>query len=155
MTANDLGDLRAQLDGALIDERLRLPERHPERIAIICAILSEAFRRRGMRVTLVGGGAIEFHLPDAYASDDTDVEWDQTGHGGHGAQAIVMIRSWRDLDSDRLEHLLRVERAEDAYRALVALASSERDITQETLDHARAALRKGASRWNRPGGGER
>lgn len=219
MDATNTCDLKVELDAALADVRLRLPGQHAERTAVVCALLSEAFRRRGMRATLVGGSAIEFHLPDAYASDDTDlvvepdptqptreamdavfralgfergparhwirdrlyvevpgihleapaeafavgpyqlrvvvreallveriVEWDQTGHGSHGAQAVVMIRSWNDLDMERLDHLLRVERAETAYRALVLLASSGRSITQDALNDARAAVQKGAGR---------
>lgn len=36
------------------------------------AIIATALRRAGMRATLVGGGAIEFHAPEVYTTSDLD-----------------------------------------------------------------------------------
>ncbi|HEX7239310.1 MAG TPA: hypothetical protein VF263_03510 [Longimicrobiaceae bacterium] len=199
-------DLSAALDALLDDASLREPEAHTERLTMLAAILSEALRRRGMVATLVGGGALEFHMPEGYVTHDIDlvvestrglldrgaldaafrelgfvkqgrhwiredvfvevpgsymddpveqhrvgpfalrvvrpevvligrlVEFDQTGHTGHGAQAALMLRvlgtSW---DNALLAGLLRRERCDNVYSALLRLARSGEPIIEESL----------------------
>ncbi len=65
MTAPDLG--------LLLDRTMTGDRRHVEKITVAAAVVSEVLRRRGMRTTLVGGGAIEFYAPDAYATSDLDL----------------------------------------------------------------------------------
>jgi hypothetical protein len=45
---------------------------HVERVVLAAAIIATALERAGMRATLVGGAAIEFHAPDAYVTADLD-----------------------------------------------------------------------------------
>jgi hypothetical protein len=45
---------------------------HVERIVLAAAVIATALERAGMRATLVGGAAIEFHAPSAYATTDLD-----------------------------------------------------------------------------------
>jgi hypothetical protein len=45
---------------------------HVERLVGAAAVLTRALAQAGMRATLVGGGAIEFHAPDSYATTDID-----------------------------------------------------------------------------------
>jgi 5-formyltetrahydrofolate cyclo-ligase len=45
---------------------------HNERMIWSAAIIATALHRAGMRATLVGGGAIEFHAPDVYTTSDLD-----------------------------------------------------------------------------------
>ncbi|HEX6039254.1 hypothetical protein [Longimicrobium sp.] len=45
---------------------------HVERLVGAAAVLIHALAQAGMRATLVGGGAIEFHAPDSYATTDID-----------------------------------------------------------------------------------
>ena len=69
----DTTDLRDAL-ATLVDHEL--PEDPIERAqhrALTAALLREAFRRNGMESALVGGGAIEFHAPGVYATDDIDI----------------------------------------------------------------------------------
>lgn len=61
-------DLREALDRWLAQDRP-----HHELLAGAVAYITEAFRRRGLQVTLVGGGAIELHAPGAYATSDADL----------------------------------------------------------------------------------
>jgi hypothetical protein len=205
--AAPLDDLRAELDVILADESLRAPGRaHLRLLTLTCAVISEALRRRGMIATLVGGGAIEFHAPGAFATDDADlvvepasglldrkklhevfaslgfersarhwmrdgffvevpgtrledpfsefpvgpytlrvvevevvlvgrlVEFDQTGHTGHGAQAVAMLRVLAgQLDGSLLASLLRRERAEKVFQALKDLAETDEPMADEIL----------------------
>lgn len=55
-----------------LDEWLGQPRPHHEWLAGAIAYISEAFRRRGLEVVLVGGGAIELHAPGAYVTGDAD-----------------------------------------------------------------------------------
>lgn len=64
MSTDELGEL---LDAAMAGHRP-----HVERLTIAAAAVSEVLRRQGMQATLVGGGAIEFHAPDIYATSDVD-----------------------------------------------------------------------------------
>lgn len=68
-----LTDLRGELDQILADEALRGPEARPRLLTLACAVISEGLDRHGMRAVLVGGGAIEFHAPGAYATEDVDL----------------------------------------------------------------------------------
>ncbi|HEX2081109.1 MAG TPA: 5-formyltetrahydrofolate cyclo-ligase [Longimicrobium sp.] len=45
---------------------------HNERMIWSAAIIATALHRAGMRATLVGGGAIEFHAPGVYTTTDLD-----------------------------------------------------------------------------------
>jgi 5-formyltetrahydrofolate cyclo-ligase len=45
---------------------------HTERMIWSAAIIGTALHRAGMRATLVGGGAIEFHAPEVYTTSDLD-----------------------------------------------------------------------------------
>lgn len=63
-----LADLRAELDGVLDDRG----GAHVERLTYCAAVLCPALESAGMRPALVGGAAIEFYLPDAYATSDLD-----------------------------------------------------------------------------------
>ena len=57
----------------LLDESAAAGRSHVEKMTIAAAIVSEVLRRGGMEATLVGGGAIEFHAPDVYATSDIDL----------------------------------------------------------------------------------
>ncbi|MGH7663404.1 MAG: hypothetical protein ACRENI_03785 [Gemmatimonadaceae bacterium] len=46
---------------------------HVRRMTVAVALISEALSERGMNATLVGGGALEFHAPDTYATSDIDL----------------------------------------------------------------------------------
>lgn len=58
---------------AHLDLALRTPAAHVERLSLVAAAISEALRQRGMRATLVGGGAIEFHASSIYTTTDIDL----------------------------------------------------------------------------------
>ena len=60
--------VRQQLDALLGEE-----QPHAERIAIAVGLLSEAFRRRGLEATVVGGSALKLHAPGVYATLDIDL----------------------------------------------------------------------------------
>lgn len=45
---------------------------HVERLTGAAAVITRALEQVGMRATLVGGGAIEFHAPGSYATTDID-----------------------------------------------------------------------------------
>lgn len=45
---------------------------HVERVVLAAAVIATALGRAGMRATLVGGAAIEFHTPNSYATADLD-----------------------------------------------------------------------------------
>ena len=46
---------------------------HAKQLIAVAAVCCEAFRRAGLHAVLVGGGAIEFHLPGAYTTPDIDL----------------------------------------------------------------------------------
>lgn len=52
---------------------VRQQQPHAERIAIAVGLISEAFRHRGVEVTVVGGSALELHAPGVYATLDIDL----------------------------------------------------------------------------------
>lgn len=58
---------------ALLDATLASGEPHVEKLTVAAAVISEVLRRRGMRATLVGGGAIEYHASDVYTTSDIDL----------------------------------------------------------------------------------
>jgi hypothetical protein len=76
--APPLDNLRDEL-GAVLAEPLVPddPVARVRRSARATSIVIDAFDRRGLRATLVGGGAIEFHAPAAYATDDVDLVIEQ------------------------------------------------------------------------------
>ncbi|HXC25920.1 MAG TPA: hypothetical protein VNU46_08390 [Gemmatimonadaceae bacterium] len=62
------------------------------------------------------------------------VEFEQTGHTGHAAQAVLLLRALRDtLDMPLLETILRRERAEQAFVVLDDLATSSDAVTDSVL----------------------
>lgn len=62
------------------------------------------------------------------------VEFEQTGHTGHAAQAILLLRAVGDtLNPELFARLLQRERVESAYVALSALAASGINITDTIL----------------------
>lgn len=62
------GELRTLLEQTLAGDRP-----HVEKMTVAAAIISEVLGRAGMRATLVGGGAIEFHASDVYTTSDLDL----------------------------------------------------------------------------------
>ncbi len=78
MTSADTQDLReqlAKLPAATypIDASTTGAIAHSKQLAAVAAICCEAFRRRGLRAVLVGGGVIEFMMPGAYTTPDIDL----------------------------------------------------------------------------------
>ncbi len=72
------------------------------------------------------------------------VEYDQTGHTGYAAQAILMLRVFRGrLDRELLATLVRRERVEGAFTILRDLADrpAEQVVTDDELRMARDRLR--------------
>lgn len=67
------------MDALLDDASLRVPEAHTERLTLLTAVLSEALRRHGMVATLVGGGALEFYMPEGYVTHDIDLVVERSG----------------------------------------------------------------------------
>lgn len=63
----DPADLAPLLKDAWVSDRP-----HTERMVWSAAIIATALHRAGMRATLVGGGAIEFHAPEVYTTSDLD-----------------------------------------------------------------------------------
>lgn len=81
---------------ATLRERLRAitsegpatnPRRHAEQVARIAGVLHEAFEAASLRVTLVGGSAIEVHAPGIYKSGDLDIL--VRAHGGRRRRTEV------------------------------------------------------------------
>ena len=70
---DDLADLRSLLYAAATAQPAGDPVERVKQRALAAALVCEAFRRVGLRVTVVGGAAIEFHAPGAYATDDLDL----------------------------------------------------------------------------------
>ena len=95
--AND--DLRAALEEAWFSDR-----EHVERITIAAAVISAALERSGMRATLVGGGALEFYVPDGYQTSDLDfvVERGTREQIGQVLISLGLIRSGRHWVRDDL-----------------------------------------------------
>jgi hypothetical protein len=70
------------------------------------------------------------------------VEFDQTGHTGHGSQAVAMLRVFAgQLDESLLAALLRRERADRVYQALLDLAGADEPMRDEILRQAWDHLR--------------
>lgn len=61
-------ELRRALEQAWNSDR-----EHVERLTLSAAVLQTALREAGMEATLVGGGAVEFYIPDAYTTSDIDL----------------------------------------------------------------------------------
>lgn len=178
---------------------------HVERLALTTAVLQTALRQAGMEATLVGGGAVEFYIPDAYTTTDIDLVVEGrtrdaidevfttlglTRQGRHwvrgdlfvevpgnymaeptevfelgpmtlrvvrrefvladrivgyrhwkywayGLEAIEMIRAFAGkLDDAALRAYLRKEGSEHAYDLLRGLTSSNKPLTEQTLEAA-------------------
>jgi len=73
MTAPDLADLRLGLHELAAAKVASDPVERVKHRALAAVLISEGFRRAGLRVTVVGGAAIEFHAPGAYTTDDLDL----------------------------------------------------------------------------------
>lgn len=76
---DDFSDLREELDEILADPELVGEEGHTERMARACAVICTAFDRRGLRATVVGGGALELYAPSRYTSGDNDLVVEYAG----------------------------------------------------------------------------
>ncbi len=75
------------------------------------------------------------------------VEFDQTGHTGHAAQAVLLLRAAPDaLDRELLQTLARQERVERAFAALEDLARSDTLVTDAGLRSLHEHLRTGTSK---------
>ncbi len=59
--------------GRFLDELAAGDRTQVERMTLAAAGVSEMLRKRGMEVTLVGGGAIQFHAPGTYTTSDLDL----------------------------------------------------------------------------------
>jgi hypothetical protein len=81
MPTPELADLRNRLDELAKAEPAVDAVQRVKRRAATAALVLEAFRRAGLRATVVGGAAIEFHAPGAYTTDDLDL----IVEGTHGA----------------------------------------------------------------------
>ncbi len=80
--------LRQELD-ALVGNGLSAdPATHALQVAGVAGILTQAFERAALRVTLVGGGAIEIHAPGTYLSHDVDVVLEGPGDVGPKAERV-------------------------------------------------------------------
>ncbi len=65
MSAASSSELQRDFEEVLATE---MP--HVKRLTPVTVILTEALRRRELEATLVGGGAIEFHVPMTYTTTD-------------------------------------------------------------------------------------
>jgi hypothetical protein len=83
--------LRQELDGIVEKGLSADPETHALQVAGVAGILTRACERAALRVTLVGGGAIEVHAPGTYLSHDVDVVLE--GEGDIGAKAERVFRA--------------------------------------------------------------
>lgn len=72
MSVTDLDDLRRELEDLLKTPAPDDPTEHARWMVQACSMICDAFDRHGLRATLVGGGAIEFHAPGAHKSYDSD-----------------------------------------------------------------------------------
>jgi hypothetical protein len=70
---------------------------HVERLVLAAAIITTALERAGMRATLVGGSAIEFHAPGSYTTTDLDfvVEGRSREELAQVLASLGMLRSGR------------------------------------------------------------
>lgn len=98
MGSLDVTDLRHTLDELLREPTPSDAVARAKLRALIAAVISEALRRRGMQATLVGGGAIEFHAPGAYATEDLDLVVERLG----GVKREAVADCFRDLGFGRL-----------------------------------------------------
>jgi hypothetical protein len=74
MSAESLyGELRHALDLLLDAGMAEDPVDHARQVAMITSIVGKVFEAAGMRVTLVGGSAIEVYAPGIYKSGDIDL----------------------------------------------------------------------------------
>jgi len=80
--------LRQKLDDIVGKGLSADPATHALQVAGVAGILTQAFERAALRVTLVGGGAIEIHAPGTYLSHDVDVVLEGTGDVGPKAERI-------------------------------------------------------------------
>jgi hypothetical protein len=70
---SSLAPLREALDLLLAAGMAEDPVDHARQIAMVTSITGEAFEAIGMRVTLVGGSAIEVYAPGIFKSGDIDL----------------------------------------------------------------------------------
>lgn len=187
---------------------------HARQVAMIASIIGDAFQAAGMRVTLVGGSAIEVYAPGIFKSGDIDLvieslsgashraqldsvfadlgfekfgrHWKRADlfvevpsqsmedpsevvrvghfplrivskeilladrvvgfkhwrHTAYGAQAIEMIAAFGSvLNQNILNPRLKKEGAVDAFEALVALAESPTEVSEDALQELLERLR--------------
>ena len=70
---SSLAPLREALDLLLGAGMAEDPVDHARQVAMITSIIGDAFEAAGMRVTLVGGSAIEVYAPGIFKSGDIDL----------------------------------------------------------------------------------
>lgn len=80
--------LRQELDDIVGKGLSADPATHALQVAEVAGLLTRAFERAALRVTLVGGGAIEIHAPGTYLSHDVDVVLEGAGDVGPKAERI-------------------------------------------------------------------
>lgn len=83
--------LRQDLDDVVGKGLSADPATHALQVAGVAGILTRAFERAALRVTLVGGGAIEIHAPGTYLSHDVDVVLEGTGDVGPRAERVFRV----------------------------------------------------------------
>lgn len=71
--AESLAQLRQALNLLLSAGMAEDPVDHARQVAMITSIIADAFEAAAMRVTLVGGSAIEVYAPGLYKSGDIDL----------------------------------------------------------------------------------
>jgi hypothetical protein len=78
-----LPQLREALDLLLGAGMAEDPVDHARQVAMITSIIGEAFEAAGMRVTLVGGSAIEVYAPGIFKSGDIDLVIESVSGSSH------------------------------------------------------------------------
>lgn len=78
-----MAELRQRLEDALANGIAEEPRGHAEQVARIAGVLYEAFSAVGLSCTVVGGSAVELHVPGVYTTKDIDLVI-ETVHGIHG-----------------------------------------------------------------------
>lgn len=105
MTEQSLDEIREEIGKVLSDPNLA--GQHTTRMTMVCAALCEAFAVRGMDATMVGGGAVEFHAPGAYTSEDTDLVIESREGGRPNREAIGGVFEDLGFEKGTARHWIR------------------------------------------------
>jgi hypothetical protein len=84
--ADSLAQLRGALDLLLATGMAEDPVDHARQVAMITSIIADAFESAAMRVTLVGGSAIEVYAPGIFKSGDIDLVIESMSGTSHRAR---------------------------------------------------------------------